>query len=380
MSIRPAVQNPSIEETTLLEAVLETIPDGLIVFNEQGIIQRFNKAAERIFGYPADEVTGRHLRMLIPAPLQTEQAGYLHEYLIPPQKRTVIGRELPARRKDHSLFPAELDINEMMLEGERHYVLILRDITARKQSEDIIQDYVDKLTESNTELERFAFVASHDLQEPIRMIVSFCQLLSQEYGGRLDESGREYLGIIRESGERMRDVVTDLLNYSRLDNESVPPINCDSGRILQAATENLQALIQERGAQITHDPLPQLSGYPIQLMRLLQNLIANAIKYQPKGNSPRIHITADYQNDQWLFSVKDNGLGIDPQFIEQIFQPFRRLHVWDQIRGSGLGLAICQKIVENHGGRLWAESKPGEGSVFYFTLPVPQAQKSRRAS
>ncbi len=235
---------------------------------------------------------------------------------------------------------------------------------------------IEKLTASNTELERFAYVASHDLQEPIRMVASFSQILVAEYSQHLDDTGRQYLDIVRQSSLRMRGMIEDLLIYARVGNAVGEGKPFDGQAVLAGALDNLRELVKERGAEITVDPLPALSGNPVQISRLWQNLLANAIKYQPEGAIPRIHVGVSETAEVWQLSVRDNGIGIETRFIEQIFQPFRRLHVWDSIQGTGLGLSICRRIVESHGGRIWADSVPGMGTTFYFTLAKPPVAES----
>jgi signal transduction histidine kinase len=271
--------------------------------------------------------------------------------------------------------------------GAQHY-LVKSDVTAELLHETITAaikhralEYergllIQKLSQTNTELERFAYVASHDLQEPIRMVASFSKILSQEYGHCLDDTAKDYLGIITESSLRMHDMVTDLLTYSRLGNVGHQEAPFEGGAVLNTALDNLRELIKEQRAEVTHDALPMLNGNPVQITRLLQNLITNAIKYQKDGNIPRIHIGTEDRGDLVCLFVKDNGMGIEEKFIEQIFQPFRRLHVWENIQGTGLGLSICKKIVENHDGTIWVTSAPEEGSVFSFTL----AKRPGRAS
>ena len=227
---------------------------------------------------------------------------------------------------------------------------------------------VQKLMAANTELERFAYVASHDLQEPIRMVCSFSRILSEEYNQCLDDAGREYLAFVHQSSVRMHDMVADLLTYSRMGGDSGQHVWFDGEGVLQTALDNLRELIRECGAKVSIDTMPDLFGNPVQLVRLLQNLITNAIKYQPTGNLPVIHIGLTDHPEFWQISVSDNGLGIDPRFVEQIFQPFRRLHVWDNIQGTGLGLSICKRIANSHGGDIWATSEEGKGSIFYITL------------
>jgi len=229
---------------------------------------------------------------------------------------------------------------------------------------------IEKLTASNTELERFAYVASHDLQEPIRMVATFSQILADDYAARLDDTGRQYLDIVRQSSVRMRSMIEDLLTYARAGNAVTETSLFDGQAAFGAALDNLRELIKERSAEITADPLPSLNGNPVQISRLWQNLLANAIKYQPQGAIPRVHVSIVETPEAWRLSVRDNGIGIEARFIEQIFQPFRRLHVWDSIQGTGLGLSICRRIVENHGGQIWADSVPGQGTTFHFTLPT----------
>lgn len=232
---------------------------------------------------------------------------------------------------------------------------------------------IEKLTASNTELERFAYVASHDLQEPIRMVASFGQVLKQDYGDRLDDTGREYLDIVLEASQRMHGMIADLLTYSRVGSHAIESENFDGAAMLKTALDNLRELIRERAAEIDASVFPRLYGNPIQLSRLMQNLIANAIKYQARGNIPRVRIEVGDLPGYWQVSIADNGMGIEPRYLDQIFEPFRRLHVWESIQGTGLGLSICKKIVENHGGEIWAESVPGQGATFHFTLKKPRA-------
>lgn len=257
----------------------------------------------------------------------------------------------------------------------KYFISQIQNITYRKETEAANKKLLEALANSNSELERFAYVASHDLQEPIRMINSFGELLLTEKQDKLDDEAKEYLSIMTNAGIRMRDVINDLLAYSRLDKENITHVHFSGEEILKSALENIKALIEEQKAQITHAPLPPLYGNPMQIMRLLQNLMINAIKYQPPGNQPIIHIEVVDQGKNWDISVKDNGLGIEEQFIKEIFEPFRRLHAWESIKGSGLGLSICKKIAERHGGTLSVTSIVGMGSIFTLTLPKDDNNK-----
>ncbi|WP_196398891.1 PAS domain-containing sensor histidine kinase [Legionella saoudiensis] len=250
----------------------------------------------------------------------------------------------------------------------KYFVSLVQNISYRKKAEAANKKLLQALESSNAELERFAYVASHDLQEPIRVINNFGDLLLTEKQDKLDDEGKEYLKIMTNAGLRMREVINDLLTYSRV-HEDAKSILFDGENILNNALENIKALIEEQKAQITHDPMPMLYGNPMQIMRVLQNLITNAIKYQPAGNVPIIHIGVEDADPNWKINIQDNGLGIDEQFIKEIFEPFRRLHAWESIKGSGLGLSICKKIAEYHHGSLSVSSRLGIGSNFTLTLP-----------
>ena len=226
-----------------------------------------------------------------------------------------------------------------------------------------------ELLRSNAELEQFAYVASHDLQEPLRMVTGYTQLLVKRYRDRLDADAQEYFRFMVDGAKRMQGLIQDLLTYSRVGSRGKPfgPTDCDE--ILQRSLQGLQVAIDESGAQVTSDPMPTICADEGQLGQLLQNLIANGIKYR-NGQAPRIHIGCERRNGHWQFSVADNGIGIDPQYGEKIFIIFQRLHTREEYEGSGIGLAICKKIVERHGGKIWLESELGKGSTFYFSIPA----------
>jgi two-component system, LuxR family, sensor kinase FixL len=353
-----------------LSAVVDNVFDGIITMGEDGVVKSFNPACTRLFGYAAEEVIGKDVKMLMPAPYRDEHDDYLRSYLGTGIGRIIGtgGREVSGLRKDGSVFPLDLSITSFTVEGIRVFAGCLRDVTRQKTAMAEREKLLTRLTHSNSELERFAYVASHDMQEPARMMLSFSQLLEEDYGGALGDDGREYVKIIGSSARRMHNMIRDLMDYARLDGERWNFTVADLRQELTAVEENLHRLINETGALITSDTLPEVSGNAVQIMRLLQNLIVNAIKYQRPGQVPRIHVGVSEEDGKAVFSVRDNGLGIKPAFIEEIFQPFRRLHTWDSIQGTGLGLSVCRKIVEGHGGRIWASSTPGEGTTMFFTL------------
>jgi light-regulated signal transduction histidine kinase (bacteriophytochrome) len=218
------------------------------------------------------------------------------------------------------------------------------------------------------ELEQFAYVASHDLQEPLRMITGYTQLLEKRYGDKLDQSAKEYIGFAVDGAKRMQGLIHDLLTYSRVGSKGKAFAWTDCEAVLEKVLAGLQVAVTECGARVTHDPLPTVLGDDIQLGQLLQNLIGNAIKYRD-SRLPEVHVSCRQQEADWVFSVRDNGIGIGAQYGERIFQIFQRLHTRSEYEGTGIGLALCKKIVDRHGGRIWVESELGKGSTFYFTIP-----------
>jgi len=248
-------------------------------------------------------------------------------------------------------------------------------LMARRQAEAEVREAHDELSRrahdlarSNAELQQFAYVASHDLQEPLRMVSSYTQLLLRRYSGMFDADAKEFMGFIVDGATRMKQLIEDLLAYSRVGTRGHDLGPTDGALALEQALGNLRASIEATGATVTHDALPTVRADDSQLVQLFQNLVGNALKFKG-AEAPRIHVGAQEKDTEWVLSVRDNGIGIDPQYFERIFVIFQRLHSKAEYPGTGIGLAICKKIVDRHGGRVWVESQPGRGSTFYCTLP-----------
>lgn len=347
----------------ILQSIMDNTVDGLISIDEKGMILTYNKACEHIFGYEAEEAIGQNVKILMPEPYKAEHDGYLADYIRTGKRKIIgIGREVMGRRKDGSVFPIDLSVSEVAVDGHRLFSGIVRDISERKKAE-------EEIMRSNEELERFAYIASHDLQEPLRMVSNFTQLLEEEYGPEMDEQAREYMGFIVDASRRMQELVFDLLEYSRLNTDDSGFSEFDSTEQVEAVLRNLGETIREKGAVVQVGAMPHIYGSPLRFSRLIENLVANAIKYAEKGKAPIVSVEAEERKEDWLFKVSDQGIGIKPEYLTQIFIIFKRLHNKQEYGGTGIGLAICKKIVESFGGKIWVESVYGEGSTFFFTVP-----------
>jgi PAS domain S-box-containing protein len=349
--------------------LLEAAPDAMVVVNQAGEIVLLNVQAEKQFGYSRDELVGQKVTNIIPegfAERLIADALRSTEDALAQQIGT--GIELTGRRRNRSEFPIEIMLSPLESTEGILVTAAIRDITTRKKDEAHLVDKVEELKRSNEELAQFAYIASHDLQEPLRMVASYTQLLSRRYKGKLDSDADEFIAFAVDGASRMQRLIQDLLAYSRVGTKGMDLLPISSEEALQQALINLRGAVVESGALVTHDPLPAVLADETQLVQLFQNLIGNAIKYQSPG-IPRVHICADKNaGKKWTFSVKDNGLGIDPQYFDKIFGMFQRLHKREEFAGTGIGLAICKKIVERHGSTISVESEPGKGSTFRFAL------------
>ena len=353
--------------------LLEAAPDAMVVVNQAGEIVLLNLQAEKQFGYGRDELIGQKVTSIIPQ-------GFA-ERLIADGIRTAAealaqqigtGIELLGCRKDGTEFPIEIMLSPLETAGSILVTAAIRNVSERKKSEERLKDILAELRRSNEELQQFANFASHDLQEPLRMVTSYTQLLARRYHGRLDTNADEFISYAVDGCARMQVLIGDLLAYARVGTREHSDNKAPSEKALRQALKNLGAAIEDSGSIITHDPLPTITIDSMQLVQVFQNLIGNAIKYR-RSESPRIHVSAQRTGNAigaaWTFSVRDNGIGIQPAYYEKIFVLFQRLHLRTEFKGTGIGLAICKKTVDRLGGRIWVESVPNEGSTFYFTLP-----------
>jgi PAS domain S-box-containing protein len=360
----------SKESEARYRGLLEAAPDAMVVVSQAGEIVLLNVRAEKEFGYSRDELVGQKVKNIIPE-------GFA-ERIIADGTRSAAealaqqigtGIELVGRRKDGSEFPIEIMLSPLESADGILVTAAIRDITERKESDKHLAKTVEELKRSNDDLQQFAYVSSHDLQEPLRMVSSYTELLAKRYKGRLDSDADEFIAFAVDGCNRMQGLIQDLLAYSRAGTSEKKLSEVPSENALQKALINLRAAIKLSGAVVTHDALPAITTDETQFTQIFQNLIGNAIKYR-RADDPRVHISAA-RNDrnEWTFSVRDNGLGIDPQYFERIFVLFQRLHGRDEFEGTGIGLAVCKRIVERLRGKIWVESQLEKGSTFYFTLP-----------
>jgi PAS domain S-box-containing protein len=364
------------ESEARARAVLETAVDAIITIDERGTIESLNPAAQKVFGYAESELLGQNVKVLMPEPYRGEHDGYLHNYLTTGRKKIIgIGREVTGQRKDGSTFPMELAVSEVKLAGRRLFTGFVRDITRRKQAEEQLRFYAHSLRESNVELSRsnqelddFAYIASHDLKEPLRGIHNYATFLIEDYGERLDNEGHAKLETLKRLSQRMEALINALLEFSRVGRLDLAMKPVDLNQVMRDVKDSLRVSLEETRTEVRIPrALPVVEGDRVRVGEVFYNLVTNAMKYNDK---PERWIEVGWKEGAPpVFYVRDNGIGIREKHQESIFRIFKRLHAREAFGGgTGAGLTIVKKIVQRHGGRIWLESAFGEGTTFYFTL------------
>jgi PAS domain S-box-containing protein len=372
-------------EESLLRRTEELARSNYSLSESQRIAHVGSWSWELPFGAAACVWTPETYRLFGVSPDTFVPSGELFQGLIHPDDRAAMQAWIGACLAGEE--PPDLEFRVGLPDGAVRYILgrghlvrdagnrpirmvgIAQDITERKRAEEKLRLALADLARSNKDLEQFAYVASHDLQEPLRMVSSYTQLLARRYGGQLDASADKFIAYAVDGANRMQRLIEDLLAYSRVGSRAKGFELTDGTAVLDRALANLKAAIDASGAVVTHGPLPTVVHDDLLLVQLFQNLIGNAIKFHVEM-PPRIHVSAEPKGEEWVFAVRDNGIGIDPQYAQRIFTIFQRLHTNEEYSGTGIGLAICKKIVERRGGRIWVQSQPGSGSTFYFTVPM----------
>ncbi|MHB9106281.1 MAG: sensor histidine kinase [Armatimonadota bacterium] len=358
---RIQAQQARRESEENLRAILDAAHESITLFAADGTILAANTVAASRLGRIPSEVVGHHFSKFVPAQLVESRQARMRD-VVSMGHSVRFEDEQNGIIFDHNFCPIFEGIHV------KRVATFSQDITKRKQAEQALSRVAEELSRSNQELEQFASVASHDLQEPLRAVSRYVSLLEERMRDQLDAKALQHIDGAIQGVERMQRLITDLLALSRVGTQGKAFALVDLQTVLDHAVQSLSVNIRETGAQITHDPLPVLTADAGQLVQLFQNLIANAIKFRGE-RTPEIHVSAQPQAGTWLITVRDNGIGIEPQYFARIFLIFQRLHKRTQYPGTGIGLAICKKIIERHGGAIRVESRPGEGSTFFFTLP-----------
>lgn len=355
------------------DRVLSAVPNAILVVSLDGVIVRANSHAGKLFNYSPAEMVGLSVDTLLPVEVRDRHRQYRAEYSLQPTAREMgKGRLLRALRADGTTFPVEVGLNPLSAADIDYIVVSIIDLTERMTYETQLKEHAEALERSNTELERFAFVASHDLKEPLRAVEGFSILLRDEYARTLDAKGGQWLNQVVTGAQRMRSLIDDLLLLSRVRTQEVRMEQVDLEKLLEEVIADCSASLQETGATVSCLALPEVYGDPGLLQRLFGNLLSNAIKYRSE-RPPHIEISAKRVDGFCHIDVADNGIGIDEKYYETIFEVFKRLHGRGKIEGTGMGLAICRSIVKRHGGHIRVSSVSGEGSTFQLTLPADAA-------
>ena len=356
--------------------LLEAAPDGMVICNAEGEITLVNAQTESLFGYERHELLGASLEILIPERYHHKHVDHRENYFVSPVARNMgAGVDLFGRRKDGTEFPVEVSLSPFSTPNGRVVIAAVRDVTDSRKAQQNLARYARELERSNAELERFAYVASHDMKEPLRKIQAFGDRLSERFSDTLGDTGNDYVKRMQDAAHRMASLIEDMLTYSRIEIRSGAWESVNTQTLLDSCLHNLDMLIQENNAVVNADPMPVVEGHPWQLEMLLQNLIGNALKYRSLSRDPVIDIKVrqDQPEEAWVeIEIRDNGIGFEEDYAKQIFEPFERLHTHKEYPGTGIGLSICRKVVDHHHGNITASGKTDEGASFTIRLPVHQ--------
>ena len=373
LGILENIDNQKYNEKALIEseekfrAVYESSPMGILITKSPGVIFDVNPAFAEMMGYDETELIDKTLLEIThPADIDVSEkwlaqiySGEIESYVA--EKKYI--------RKDGTSFWAKAVVSTMNHIGnEVVTVAIIENIEKKKLTEDALEQKNKELTQINQELEHFAYVASHDLQEPLRTITSFIQILDRRYVNKLDEDAQQFMGFVVDGAKRMQTLIHDLLEYSRINRYNTGYEKIDLNEIFNTVSRVLKDKIESNDALVIAENLPFVYGNRIQLTQVFQNLIDNAIKFKAKKRKPEIIVSVNDIKDKWELVFKDNGIGISQEYFQRIFVIFQRLHTLEEYSGTGIGLAICKKIIERHGGEIWVDSKPGKGTEFHLTI------------
>ena len=350
--------------------MIESAPDAIVMVDGRGRILHVNGETVKMFGYQREEILDQPVEFLLPARFRTSHVGHRDAYYERPQTRPMgVGPDLFGLRKDGNEFPIEIRLSPVKTEAEVLVISVIRDITERKQVEDTLRLQKKLLEEKIREMDDFLHVVSHDLKEPLRGIDAYAGFLLEDYSERLDGEGKRYLNALRASTLRMHQLIRDLLTLASVSRKGPSRAEVDLNAALEEVLRDLEFSIQQKRAEVRiHSPLPSVYCDPTQIREVFKNLLSNAIKFN-EAAPPVVEISAWEEEKFYGISIKDNGIGIDARYTDQIFRLFERLHRQEEFEGTGAGLAICKKMIEGNGGKIWVESELKKGSAFLFTLP-----------
>jgi hypothetical protein len=369
---RPARDISPPDESVFFSAIVRSSDDAILSKTLDGTITSWNEGAARMYGYTPEEAIGSNIRMLVPP----DRTGEVDEILARIRRGEKVEHfETIRHRKDGSALSVSVSISPLQ-DASGTIVgasTIARDITDRKEAEAALALYTRQVEQSNRDLERFAYVVSHDLAEPLRMISSFVQLLSEEIGADAAPAAREYVGFVLDGTTRMRALIDDLLEYSRVGSEDLAHARVDLGAVMERVLEVLDHQLLESGARVVTGYLPEVVADPIKIEQVFRNLVGNAVKFRRAGVAPVVEVTSERDEGAWRITVADDGIGIDPAYAGRVFEMFQRLHTSGDYPGTGVGLSICRRIVDRHGGSIWIDPDADAGARIHFTIPDHEA-------